>query len=224
MTYPPQPGQPGPYGQQPGGNPPPGGYPQQGGYPQHGGYPQQGGYPQSGGFPQQGQPQQGGFPQAGGYRQPGPYGQPGEGGYGQPPKKSNTGLIIGIAVSAVVAIGAFLVLAFWVPGFLTSEGPKDVAERAVTALNDRDPDATAEVGCGGSSGLTSEKIDEANEAKLQFTVSGDATENGSEATVPLEISGESRGIKVQLNGEITLKDEEDGWCVTAMDIDRPTAP
>ncbi len=127
MTYPPQ--QPGGYGQDPYGQQ--GGYPQSGPQPQQG-YPggqqygqqgqygqdpygQQGGYPQSGPQPQQGYPggtQQFGQPDAYGQQQD-PYGQqqggysayPQEGGYGEPPKKKKTGLIVGIAIGAVVLIG-----------------------------------------------------------------------------------------------------------------------
>jgi hypothetical protein len=103
-NYPPPGGQ-GGYNQ-PGGNqgypPPAGGYP-----PPAGGYP-----PPAGGYGQQPtQPQYGGYGQQ---QQPG-YGQqqPQYGGYGQPPvppKKSNTGLIIGIAVGAVVLIGAIIAI------------------------------------------------------------------------------------------------------------------
>jgi hypothetical protein len=134
MTYPPQqPGQPGPYGQDPYGNQgqwgqQPGGFPQSGPQPQPG-YP--GGYPQSGpqpqpGYPGAGQQDQWGQQQPG---QPNPWAQQGQGnpwdqqqaqgnpwgqqpgGYspypdpgGQPPKKK-TGLIIGIVVAVVLLVG-----------------------------------------------------------------------------------------------------------------------
>ncbi len=99
MTYPPQPG--GPHGQQP----PQHGYGQQ---PQPGwGQPPQPGYGQQPG--PYGQPQQAPFGQQGGYPQQGPYGpQQGFGGYGgpggPPPRKSKTGLIIGIAAAVTVVL------------------------------------------------------------------------------------------------------------------------
>lgn len=81
-------------------------YPQQGGYgpPQGGGY----GPPQGGGYPP---PQGGGYPQQQGYGYP----PPGPGGYGQypPPRKNNTGLIVGITgvvVAAVVTLVLVLAL------------------------------------------------------------------------------------------------------------------
>jgi len=90
-------------------------------YPQQGGYgPQQGpgyGAPQGGGG--YGQQQGGGYgpPQGGGYGQPpqgGGYGYPppGPGGYGQypPPRKNNTGLIVGVVGVAVVAVVALVLV------------------------------------------------------------------------------------------------------------------
>ena len=92
--------------------------PNNGPYPQgqqpQGGYPQQpqGGYYQQ---PQGGYPQQ---PQGGYYQQPqGGYPQQPQGGYPQqpqPPKKKNTGLIIGIciAVVAVIVVGIIFIIKF----------------------------------------------------------------------------------------------------------------
>ena len=81
------------------------------GYPQHDSWQGQGGYaggqrPPAGGQPvyppvgagQRQQPYAGGYPQQGAYQRT-PY-QP----YGQPPKKNNTGKIIAIVVSIVVAL------------------------------------------------------------------------------------------------------------------------
>jgi len=75
-------------------------------------YPQQGGYgpPQGGGYGPP-PPQGGGYgppPQGGGYGYP----PPGPGGYGQypPPKKNNTGLIVGIAGVVVVAVVALVLV------------------------------------------------------------------------------------------------------------------
>ncbi|MGY1812416.1 DUF4333 domain-containing protein [Blastococcus sp. SYSU D00820] len=118
MTNPPQGGyQPGQqYGQQPGqqyGQPQYGGQPG-GGYGQPGQYGGQPGYGQPGQQPGQygGQPGYGQQPQYG--QQPyaqGPQygGQPG--GYGQPPKKSKTGLIVGLVVLVAVLVAAGIILA-----------------------------------------------------------------------------------------------------------------
>lgn len=147
MTYPPQPGQPGqpnPYGQQPGQPNPygqqPGGYPQQGGYPQSGGFPQQG-YPQ-------GQPQQGGYPQQG-YPQQG-YGQPGPGGFPEPPKKSKTPLIAGVA-TAVVLVAALLVTGFWAPGFFLGDDKENSADGG-SDNGSQDGGSGGDAGSGSDSG------------------------------------------------------------------------
>ncbi|MER5932316.1 hypothetical protein [Streptomyces sp. NPDC002054] len=102
--------QPGPYGQQPQQPNPYGGQPQQ---PNPYGQPPQGqpgyGYPQQApqGVPQQGYPQQPGTPPQGqpGYGYPQQPGMPPQPPYGQPPKKSKTGIIVLAAVVAVAAIG-----------------------------------------------------------------------------------------------------------------------
>jgi hypothetical protein len=120
MTYPPQPG--GPHGQQP----PQHGYGQQpqpgwGQQPQPGWgqQPQPGHGQQPGPY---GQPQQTPFgQQGGGYPQQGPYGQQqGFGGYGgpggQPPKKKNTGLIIGVIAAVVVLVGGGITAAVLLSG------------------------------------------------------------------------------------------------------------
>ncbi len=98
MTYPSQPPGQSPYGQQYGS-----------GMPQSGQF--QGGSPHSGQHPQYGYPQP-------------PHGQPG--GFGPPPKKNRTGLIVGVSTAAV-ALVAFLVTGLVAPGFLLDdeESPSD---------------------------------------------------------------------------------------------------
>jgi hypothetical protein len=137
MTYPPQPGQPGPYGQ-PGGYYPPSGpqFGQQGGYGQPGGD-----FPPSG--PQQ-QPQQGvqpGGPQQFGQQPMGgyvPYGQqpqyPGGFGPGAQPPKKKTGLIVGLSVAAVAVIGGVVAIVLVLTG---GDGGKPASDQeAVKQLGD----------------------------------------------------------------------------------------
>ncbi|SDK11567.1 hypothetical protein SAMN04488074_104283 [Lentzea albidocapillata subsp. violacea] len=102
MTYPPQ--QPGPYGQQP---------PQQPGYGQQ---PQPGYGQQPGQYGQQPPPGYGQQPGQYGQQPFGqPYGQPGGFG-GPPPKKSNTGLIIGVVVGVLVLVGGGITAAVLLSG------------------------------------------------------------------------------------------------------------
>jgi hypothetical protein len=135
----------------------PGGYPQQGpGGAPYGPPAGQGGYGGSGQFPPPGQGQYGGPGQygqpgqQGQYGQPGQYGQqggpggwpqqpggwPGAGGDGQfppppgqPPRKANTGLIIGLLVAAIVLVGGLG--AAWY--FLAGPGSRDEPTRQPTA-------------------------------------------------------------------------------------------
>jgi hypothetical protein len=107
--------------------PPAGGYQQPGGYP-----PPAGGYQQPGGYP----------PPAGGYQQPGGY-PPQQQGYGQvgygqtppPPKKSNTGLIIGIVVGLIVIIGAIVGIVLVVNGGNKSDSAQVSAAATATSAS-----------------------------------------------------------------------------------------
>ena len=177
MTYPPQPGQPDPYGQQ---NP----YGQQ---PQTG--PGQYGQPQTGPgqYGQYGQPQTGPQPQAGQYGQPqtgpgqtaqfgqNPYGQPGQPG-GGPPRKSKTGLIIGIVIAAVLVLGGGSVAVWQLTkgddsannaNDQTSQSSEPTSEDPQTSTDD----PTSEPGNGG--GGTEEELNTAAQAYVTAVNSQD---------------------------------------------------
>jgi hypothetical protein len=136
MTYPPQPGQPDPYGRQQGppdqyGQPPAG---------QYGQYGQQAPY----GQPQYGQPEYG-QPQYGQQ----PYGQPQYGAPGQPggqPPKSNTGKIVAIVVIAVLVLGGGG-LAVWLLN--KDDGPDNGAQETTSQTAGNGP-ATGDTPTGES--------------------------------------------------------------------------
>lgn len=174
MTYPPQPGQ--PYGQDPQGQQP-GGYPQQP-YPQQGGWdpnaqqqPQQGWdqtqqygqqqgwdqtqqYPQQGGWDPNAQQQQAWDPNNPGYTQ-------GFGGPPAPPKKSKTGLLIGIVIGVVVLI-AFGVTGFVAPGFLLGKDDNNTAAPPPATSSEKPP-ASAPESRPKSSAPSSKKSSESSE-------------------------------------------------------------
>lgn len=231
MTYPPQPGGPGdpsqggqyPYGGQPGqpGGPPSGGFPPPGqpqpGQPQPGQpYPGQP-YP---GQPYPGQPQPGGFPQQGG--QPGgyqQYGYPQQGfapqdPYGGGPKKSKTGLLVGLGGGGVV-LAAFLITGLVAPGFLLPDGPGDVADDFVSAMNDKDAQAVNGLTCEPEDDL-GDPFGESGELQdVEFTieVTGDAVEKGdAKATVPIKNTRTVAGTTLENEADLVIKDE-DGWCI-----------
>jgi hypothetical protein len=224
MTYPPSNS---PYGSDPQG------YPGQSPYGQPDPY---GGGPYS--QPQQGQPQYGQQPpysappaspaygQQPPYSAPPSYGQYPQDSYGQypgaagypppPPRKSRTGLIVGLALGAVVlvalVVGAIVVL----PGLTgsggdpkTAAGAKAAAQHAVDSIRSGDYGAYYDMldtyGQGGIS--RSEFVRQAKcenlaglLSKVTFTV-GDATVTGDEATVKITVVGESSGSPMQLRYE-----------------------
>ncbi|MEV3935674.1 hypothetical protein AB0K52_06830 [Glycomyces sp. NPDC049804] len=250
MAYPPQ--QPGfdpnqqqpQYGQQPGyGQQPP---PQQPGYgvPQQPGYgqaPQQPGY----GVPPQ-QPGYGQAPQAGYGQQPG-YGAPQQQpGFGSPlppaPKKSKTGLIVGIGAGALVVIVAIVLLVanpFGGGAPSKSDSPEDVAEAYMQTTKDFvssgdfsdlsgmvdkvKPYLCSDLASSMESDLDStsnEDIAEMSEmmADAEITVDyeiGTATVDGDNATVPVTVTGSMSHPDL---GDIPLDTEYDLGLVKEEDV------
>ncbi|MGW7539184.1 hypothetical protein [Amycolatopsis sp. NPDC054798] len=148
--------------------------PQSGGFPAPGpgapgpGGPYQGGYPQQGGSPQYGQqPDQfGQFGQQPGQQpgQPGQFGQPGGqfgqqpggqfGGFGEePPKKKKTGLIVGLAIGAVVVLGGATGLVIWLNS--DSKDDKTAAPPASSSAPAAGPQSSGPGGSSSSSPSTS---------------------------------------------------------------------
>lgn len=224
MTYPPQPGQPDPYGQQP---PPSGGFPQQP-YPQQGGwdpnqqqqqpYPTQQ-YPQQGWDPNQqqqpawdpnaqqhqqqygqpyGQPQQGWDPNTGGqmagWDQNMAYSQ-GFGGPPAPPKKSRTGLIIAL-VAVVVVLAGLGITGFVAPGFFLSKDDTSTASG---------PDKTAQD--------IVDALNRKDKAALNGLKCGDAEEDIAQI-----IDNVDKVSDVKLNGPVTKVSETEYTAIVAMKI------
>jgi hypothetical protein len=232
MTYPPQPGQP-PYGQQPdpcgqGGQPPSGGFPQQGQpYPGQQPYPQQGGgyYDQTGAYQQQQYP---GYDQTAAYGQQNPYGQPygqGFGGPPAPPPKSKTGLLIGIAIAAVVLI-AVGVTGFVAPGFFLSKdntagtgSPEAVAQQIVDALNAKDANALTALKCADAEPAVSDVIgavSSVSDAKLGKVEKVSASEYS--AAVTLSVNGRPGSTTG------TIASAGDKWCWSKVSGLRSSSP
>jgi hypothetical protein len=227
MTYPPQPGQ--PYGQQPdpygqGGQPPSGDFPQQGQpYPGQQPYPQQQGgyYDQSGTWQQQPQQPYGGYDQTAAYgQQQNPYGQPYGQGFGGPPggssgppPKSKTGLLIGIAIAAVVLI-AVGVTGFVAPGFFLSKDeaatatPEKTAQQIVDALNAKDSATLNSLKCTDAEPDVSEMIDDvADISNVKLDKLDKVSDAEYKATVSLTVSGRA----ATMSG--TLASAGDKWCL-----------
>jgi hypothetical protein len=186
MTNPPygQPGQPGqPYGQpaQPGYGGQPGyGQPAQPGY---GGQPgQQYGQPAYGqpAAPGYGQPAAPQYGAPGQYGTPGQYGAPGQygPGYGQPAKKSRTGLIVGLVALLVLAVGAVLLFVFLGSSTVLDPG---AVERDVAAQFQEREGVGIELTCPGDMEVT---------ANATYECSG-TTAAGEDVTLQIEITDEA---------------------------------
>jgi hypothetical protein len=229
MTYPPQPGQP-PYGQ-PGQGQPSGGFPQQGGqYPGMQGYPQQYGQPDPS---QYGQVDPNQYAQMG----PGQYPQMDPSQYGQmsgwqpqEPKKSKTGLWVGLGV-AVVAVAAFVVTAFVAPGFLLSDdegdsggtgtsaggqgngedgGPGPVAQQIASALSNGDTATLQKLICANADELVHEVVGMAGSVG-QVQLTGEPEVQGNQAIV--------RGTADSYDVTAMLQNAGSGWCWQGVEID-----
>ena len=238
------------------------GYPQQ---PVNQGYPQQGyipPQPQQGagyGAPQQGyqQPNAGyGAPQQGaGYAEPQQPQQPnaGFGGPQQPkqPKKSNTGLIIGIVVGAIVLLAVLAVVFIKLFKVEIKNGyasEDQVVEKIFTALNDHDQEAYLK--CFPDEKYLSNKQDLIDaydifiDAKIEFdtdtikeldsedvdvktvnNLKGLKVEKYIKKTVSIEadqeVLGENYRIKENFNFE--LAKIGDKWCVIIINADQSSA-
>ena len=192
MTNPPygQPGQPGqPYGQpaQPGYGGQPGygqpGYGQPGQPAAQPGYGGQPGYGQPGYGGQPAQPAYGqpayGQPAPPQYGAPGQYGAPSQygGGYGQPAKKSKTGLIAGLAVLLLLVVGAVLLFVFLGGSTVLDQG---AVERDVAAQFQEREGVGVDLTCPADMEVS---------ADATYECSG-MTENGEDITLQIAITDE----------------------------------
>ncbi|WP_232286268.1 hypothetical protein [Saccharomonospora azurea] len=191
--------------------------------------------PPSGGFPQQGgqYPGMPGYPQQAQYgpMDPNQYGQMG-GFPPQEPKKSKTGLWVGIGI-AVVAVVAFVITAFVVPGFLLSDD-----DDSESTSGDSGTSAGGEQGGDGGPGALAQQIADAltsgDSATLQNLLCADATEMVNEAVGmagslgQVQMTGEPQvqgdqaavlGTAGEYKVAALLKDSGNGWCWQDVQID-----
>lgn len=165
-------------------------------------------------------------PHQGGYPQPGPYGPPGgypPPGYG-PPRKSNTGLIVGIIAAVVVVLGTLGITGFVAPGFFLSDddgsgggggggqtSAQGAAQAMVAAINAKDAASVRGLRCS----TADEDLEQVATGLGQIksaALNGQVQESGETATVSLQVDV---GSQVTTNGQ--LAKENGTWCWQAFD-------
>src|SRR5690606_22237042 len=167
-------------------------YPASGGLPAGGGYPPTGGYPTGGGYPP------------------------------QPPKKSNTGMIVAIVAVVVLVLGTLGITGFVAPGFFLSDdeesdggggsgdsqsSPQALADRIVAAINNKNVEGLNALKCQGAEPSVDNAINmvpQVDPAKL----AGDVQQRDNQASAQGSIT--ARGTTITATG--TMLKEGDSWC------------
>lgn len=223
MNYPPQPGSPyggpDPYGRPhpqsgPGGFPPPPGAHPQGVYNPPGSEYPQNPPPQFGGY---------GFPPShhaqGGYQQFGGHGSGGQrvppSGFGAP-RRSRKGLwtTLGIGVAFLV-VAAVVITGFVSPGFFVKDNPEAIADKIITAIEEKDEAQARALTCPGS-----EEADPNLPGDVTARLTGPVREEGVKAFVPVEV----RFSGTAVTGEFVLAEREGEWCVEAFASSTASTP
>jgi hypothetical protein len=169
------------------------------------------------GYPgQPGQPTQPGQPAQFG-QQPGFPGFPGPGG---PVRQKNKALPWILGGGGVVAVGVVVLLLFVFgvfgggSGSGSSNGPDQVAQTLVNALNSRDAGAANGIGCqAGSSPTDNQTLQEFKDAQVKATVKGKAQINGSQATAMLHFTFQDAGHTIDVDANLVMQQQKGKWCV-----------
>ncbi|WP_163572058.1 Rv0361 family membrane protein [Fodinicola feengrottensis] len=198
----------------------------------------QGSYGQQPGY---GQPQPGyGQPQAG-YGQPG-FGDPNAGFPAPPPKKSNTGLILGIVGggAALLLCCGGLVLVLFLTGVLGGGGgassARDAADTFFTAIKNQDNSKATGILCDslksqyGSGGMPANPMSGSSGGSFTLTsftysISSDdpvsSTEHvGANVTLSASVSGTPQTVSGTWN--LTVDNQSGGWKVCKFSDFKPT--
>ncbi|GAB3480484.1 hypothetical protein [Amycolatopsis cihanbeyliensis] len=161
-------------------------------------------------------PQQG--PYGNHYQQRGHgYPYPGQEPYGYPPRKRNTGLIVGLVVGAVLLLGGgALTLVLVLSGEDgPSQDPRQFAASYVTAVNERDPEALVALSCSLGESDGQYAIREFTEQRVEVTLSEEpAMESGRDVAFWLDVTrGDPQGGEPpQRRYRLLLMNETDRWC------------
>ncbi|WP_216212013.1 hypothetical protein [Amycolatopsis aidingensis] len=151
-------------------------------------------------------------PQQGwGYQYPGP--QP----YGYPPRRRNTGLIVGLVIGAVLLLGGgALTLVLLLSGEDgPAQDPRQFAAAYVTAVNERDPKALVGLSCSLSESDGEYAIREFTQQQVEATLSEEpAMESGRDVAFWLDVTrgNPQGGEPPQRRYRLLVMNETDHWC------------
>lgn len=130
---------------------------------------------------------------------------------------------IAISAGAVVVVAALLVTGLAVPGWmLGSAGPKEVAQKFATAINNQDADTiTNDLVCEGHDGSSDFSKLRKKNITIKLSVTGDPKIDGDTATQKMKFEAHKAGKgTVSANMDLKLKNEDGGWCADGADMDR----
>jgi hypothetical protein len=158
------------------------------------------------------------------YPQQQPYGYGPPQGYGPPPKKSKTGLIVGIVIGVVVVLGGGATALFLLLGGSSgpSGDPSSTAQKYVDAVNARDGAAVRGLACTPMSESDSKAAGAKFAATdLKLTLAGPSgTASESEAYFWLDSTSAASPAKQRLM--LPVRADGSRWCVSVGALGMPS--
>lgn len=186
-------------------------------------------------------PQQGGYPQSGGY----PYGQQQPGWHPQPPRKSNTALIVSIVAVVVLILGTLGITGFVAPGFFLSDDesgsgdessqagghsgqpspvvdpsgdPLELAAAIVAGLNNKDANALTGFACPDADDDVASTISQISSVQSAELVEDSYAVMDGQASVDATVVGDNGSASTTL-----IMAAQDGtWCWSGVSTDNDT--
>ncbi|AXB46339.1 hypothetical protein [Amycolatopsis albispora] len=147
-----------------------------------------------------------------------PYGQQPYGYPQQPPKKSRTGLIVGLVVGLVVLLGGGAVLlVVLLSDSGTSGDPRETAQQYVDAVNNRDAERIVALSCSLSPQYVDDILEELTAKGVELTLSPEeGTESAASAGFWLDgkLANPDSYEDGELRYRLNLGTTNDRWCVT----------
>ncbi|MQA08777.1 MAG: hypothetical protein GEU98_09565 [Pseudonocardiaceae bacterium] len=113
-------------------------------------------------------------------------------------------------VGAVVVIGLAVTLIFALGG--GAGDPKEVADKAIQAMSEKNPQMAKEVACNPSAANDTVPKQLEN-VQLKVTLDGEITEDGDTASAPIKMEINYLGRSQEVTGNMKLAQQDGEWCV-----------